>query len=150
MRLISYREPRRQPLWQLGLGVTMTLSLAIAWGTAAGSTLGWLTGICTTTAVVAWWWLKSATIEVSPSGLKVGAWFLESDFLGQCQALNAEDFLRRTRDLARADDALSLQGVARSGVLVEVLDSSDTYRHWLISSKRPQALADSLNSLKSS
>lgn len=150
MRLILYRELRLQPWWLLALAVTMTASLGIAWGTAAGPWLGWPTGIVTSVAVGLWWWSARSAITVEPAGLQVGRMFLEAAAIGEVRAFTRDEFLTRTSGGSRADDVNSLLARQHGGVTVQVADDSDPFGAWVIGSRKAAELTAALESIRGS
>ena len=150
MRLAPYFEQRRFPIWALALGLVMTASLGIAWGTAAGSSFGWVTGSLFSFLTLVSWFSAARPVVVDESGLAVGNWHLDPAAIESAEALDADQFTDRIRANARGDDALSLFGSGRGGVVVTLNDPGDPYLHWVIRSKNPQALAAAISALANS
>ena len=148
MRLTIYRELRLQPWWLLALGLTMTLSLGVAWGSAAGPWLGWPAGIVTSVAVCLWWWAARSLVVVDAAGLHVGRMLLEAAALGQAVALQPDEFRSRTAIESRADDVNSLLNRQHGGVVVKIDDASDPFGHWVVGSRNPKALTAAIESVR--
>ena len=72
-----FLERRYQPIWLLGLGLVMTISLGVAYGSVLAAEFGFLLGSFSS-ALVIWLWFKAgSTIRVTSDGLLVGKYFLE-------------------------------------------------------------------------
>lgn len=129
------------------------------WVTAVafGLVCGWLMLVATNqsiaigTAVVATvvaaglvWSYGSVVVQVSPSGLRVGTAHLPLAHIGAVEALDHRGFREQLGPDADARAWLRTRPYIEAGVRVEVADPSDPTPYWLISSRRPQALAAAL------
>lgn len=154
MRLVgdmtSYSEQRLQPWWLLALGLTMTVSLGIAYGSAVSATFGTATAILSSALAAAWWWMGRSPIAVDAAGLRLGRMWLEPAAIGQIDEFDAAAFGLRTSIGSRADDMNSLLHRNGGGVVVQIVDASDPFAAWVIGSRRPAELAAALRELSRS
>ena len=141
----TYRERLIAPLsWWL---------VAVAFGLVCG----WLMLVATNqaiavgTAVVATavaaglvWGYGSVVVQADPHGLRVGAAHLPPAHIGAVEALDPRGFRERLGPDADARAWLRTRPYIEAGVRVEVADTTDPAPYWLISSRRPQALAAAL------
>lgn len=141
-------ERRWQPWWLLGLLVTIALSLAIAYGAAISSFIGWALAFLLTAVAVAFWYSLRSHIVVTDHQVKVGRMRLELEYIARVQAFDTDEFLTRIRSSARADDMFSLRGGSRGGVVISLNDESDPIKAWVVSSRRPQDLANAIDSAR--
>ena len=132
------------------LALLMTISLGIAYAAATDTTLGTLIGFGLSALGVVFWLRAASHIEVTQTHLRVGRLNLERSVIGKVEVLDAAEFLKRLRANAKTTDALLFTRSNSGGVVVEILDSTDHYRHWVISSRNPQALASALNDSRTS
>lgn len=139
-----YRERRTQPLWLLMLALLMTISLGIAYSAATSTMIGSLIGVALSFPAVWFWWRASSNIEVTPTHLLVGRLRLERECIGRVEVLNSEEFLHRIRVGSKTTDALLFTRTNTGGVVLEILDDTDPYRAWVVSSARPAELGAAL------
>jgi hypothetical protein len=139
-----YFERRLQPFWMLVLGLVMTYSLGVAYGSVLYPWIGYLVGLVTSVPVVLLWWRGQSNIQVSEEFLIVGKLKLPIEYVGQVQVFNSPDFLNRIRTGATGAEMLSLLGQKYGGVVVENLDATDPYRQWVIASKSAEKLQTAL------
>ena len=129
------------------------------WATAVvfGVVCGWLMLVATNqaiaigTAVIATtvagglvWGYGSVVIEAGPHGFRVGPAHLPPGHIGAVEALDARGFREQLGPHADARAWLRTRPYIEAGVRVEVADPSDPAPYWLVSSRRPQALAAAL------
>jgi hypothetical protein len=129
------------------------------WATAVafGLVCGWLMLVATNrsiaigTAAVATvaaaslvWSYGSVVVQAGPQGLRVGAAHLPPAHIGAVEALDPRGFREQLGPDADARAWLRTRPYIESGVRVEVADPTDPTPYWLISSRRPQALAAAL------
>ena len=86
----------------------------------------------------------SLQISVSGDGLRVGNAVLDRPHLGAVEMLNRSTYRTRMSTGADARAYLVTRPYLDRGVLVMVDDDSDPTPYWLLSSRRPEALADAL------
>ncbi len=90
------------------------------------------------------WSYGSVVVEASPQGLRVGPAHLSPSDIGQVTALDPRGFREQLGPDADARAWLRTRPYIDAGVRVEVADSSDPTPYWLVSSRRPEALAAAL------
>lgn len=139
-----YFERRLQPLWMLALGLVMTYSLGVAYGSVLYPWIGYVVGLVTSVPVLLIWWRGQSNIKVSDEFLYVGKLKLPIEYVGKVQVFSAPDFLSRIRTGATGTEMLSLLGQKYGGVVVENLDATDPYRQWVIASKSAEKLQTAL------
>jgi hypothetical protein len=146
MAVAQYRETLWPRVWVWMMPVAFASCLGIAYGYAYDARAGWLVALGTAGVLLAWLALASRTlVEVDDQTLRAGRARLPMQFVGGVRALDsAQTFEARTR---RADPAAYLLlrpwASARS-VAVEVTDEADPHPYWLVSSRRPQELAQAI------
>lgn len=142
-------ERRFQPLWILALGLLMTFSLGIAYGSVLIPIIGWIAGITTTIPVVWLWWRGRSDICINHGFLYIGKYRLEQKYVGEITALSSEQFLLRIRGQAGLSDLISIPNPKFGGIVIENKDDSDPYKHWVISSRNPEQTASRIASFAS-
>lgn len=136
------------------------LTAPLSWwlsATAFAAVWGWIMLVATTapiaiatTAVLATlclaavWSYGSLRIDVGDDGLTVGRATLRPPHIGAAERLGRADYRRRLGTGADARAYLVTRPYIESGVLVEVADDRDPVPYWLLSSRRPEALAAAL------
>ena len=143
-----YAERLWPPPWVWLLPPALVSVVAIAYGSAYGTSLGWLLlavgtaiGWC---ALVAW----STRLRVDERVFRAGRARLPLRYAGPPEALAGEDF----RTAVRSGDARAYVVVrpwrTRSGVSVPVTDPEDPHPRWLVASRHPDRLAAALESAR--
>jgi hypothetical protein len=148
MRIEMYIEKRQQPYWLLALSLLMTSTFGVAVYAAVTETTGLVVGLVSSGAVGLWWWQGRAPIMVTSDALQVGRMKLPLEFIGAVTPLDASEFALRSGRNARADDAFSLLQRRYGGVVVENLDATDPFRHWVMGSRHAFQLADAITAAK--
>jgi hypothetical protein len=141
-----YRERLRVPvLWW----VLLLLFLASVWAVLAVSTPPLVMGLASAVAVVVGAGLLlgygAARIEVGESALRAGPAHLEWAWCGPATALDAEGSRRLRGVDADARAFLLLRPYIATAVRVEVADPDDPTPYWMLSTRHPQRLAESIN-----
>jgi hypothetical protein len=123
------------------LGVLFALSALVAVLVPAG--LGWalVAGGVTLALVVALLGSLTTAIAVTADAVVVGRARLEPPYVGKAVALDADQTRRRTGPDADARAYLVLRPYLRTAVEIAVDDGDDPAPYWLVSTRRPQALA---------
>ncbi len=83
-------------------------------------------------------------VEVSSAGFRAGRAFLEAAFLGEVEPLDIEQTRAALGPQLRADAFVVHRSWVRSAVRVEVVDDADTTPYWVVSTRRPERLAEAL------
>lgn len=143
-----YRERLTVPAvwWVLGLLFAASCAAAVGfylgpiWGIAAGvAALAVATAVCVSAATV---------IGVDEERLWVGRAMIELTYVGGCEALDEPQTKARSGPQADARAYLVLRPYVRTAVEVTVTDSADPVPYWLISTRRPAALAAAVESAR--
>lgn len=143
---LPYRELLLPKPWVWLMPVVFAGCLGVAYGYAYGAATGWLVGTATAGLLLLWLGLGTSTrIVVDGSTVAAGRARLPTRFVGQVRALDADEAFRtRTADAdARAHLVLRPWASPRA-VVMEVTDPEDPHPYWLITTRRPQQLADAL------
>lgn len=121
--------------------------ISIAYGAAFGSSLGWALFLGLSITLTLFAYFAAPRIAVTPEGLCAGAARLPWECVGSVVVLD-RDGMRRARGAgADARTYLVLRPwAAPGGILVDVQDPQDPHPAWLITSRRPIALADAIAS----
>jgi len=91
------------------------------------------------------WSYGSIVVEAGPVGLRVGRAHLPPDDIGAVRALDPRGFREQLGPQADARAWLRTRPYIDAGVRVDVADPSDPTPYWLVSSRRPEALAAALS-----
>lgn len=86
----------------------------------------------------------SVPVAADATGLTAGALRLPTEFVGEVEVLHREDYRRRLGVDADVRAHLLTRPYLDRGVLVHVADPADPTPYWLLSSRRPDALAAAL------
>jgi hypothetical protein len=142
-----YRERLTVPLvwWLLAAGFAASLLVAIgvyagpAWGiAAAAASLAVATWIFTSAAIL---------ITVEPDRLRVGRGVIGAAYLAGAVALDADQTRRRAGVDADARAHLVLRPYVATAVEITLDDPADPVPYWLVSTRRPDALAAAVGRL---
>lgn len=90
------------------------------------------------------WSYGSIVVDAGPNGLRVGTAHLPSAHIGAVEALDPRGFREQLGPHADARAWLRTRPYIEAGIRVEVADPSDPTPYWLVSSRRPEALAAAL------
>ncbi len=143
--MTTYSERLSAPIsWWLSAA-----AFAIVWGWILLVATTWTIAIVTAVVVgalclFAVWRFGSLRLSVAPDGLRAGSAFLDTRHLGEVEILHSADYRRRLGTGADARAYLVTRPYLDRGVLVRVRDADDPTPYWLLSSRRPQALAAAL------
>lgn len=139
----SYRE-RLWPAWWVFLATALVIPASLLVFLPISETAGYVTAAVLYGAIVAALLATAPVIEVDDRMLRVGRARIERTFVGAVTAHTGSDAFaeRGTRLDARAWLLLRpwLSGVVR----VELADPGDPTPYWLVSTRRPAALAAAL------
>ncbi len=143
--MTTYTERLTAPIsWWL-----TALAFAVVWGWILLVATTWPIAIATTIIVgllslYTAWRYGSIRIDVDSEALHAGAASLAVGHLGQVEILHRADYRNRLGVGADARAHLVTRPYLDRGVLVHVRDDTDPTPYWLISSRRPEALAAAL------
>ncbi|MEH3033153.1 MAG: DUF3093 domain-containing protein [Aeromicrobium erythreum] len=90
------------------------------------------------------WSYGSVLVEAGPDGFRVGRARLDAEHVGAVQALGPRELRERMGPSSDARAWLLTRPYVDRGVVVEVRDPHDPTPYWLVSSRRPEALAAAL------
>ncbi len=142
---MRFRERLHVPVvwWLLAAGFALTLLLALGLSVGPGWGIGAAAAsLMVTTAL----FVRSAVqIEVDDAMLRVGRAQIEHRYIGGAQPLDAEGTRRRSGVDADARAHLVLRPYVSTAVEITLDDPDDPVPYWLVSSRRPAALAAALD-----
>ncbi|WP_372735301.1 DUF3093 domain-containing protein [Nocardioides sp.] len=122
----------------LWLATIVALPSALAWAVAAAAM------VLLAAALLAF---GSARVAVDDEGFLAGRARIPGRFLGRAEALDADQTRRVAGPDADARAYLLLRPYLARAVRVEITDPADPAPYWLVSSRRPEALAAALQRL---
>lgn len=142
---MRFRERLQVPVvwWLLAAGFAGSVLLAVglyvgpAWGIAATAV-----SLAVTTAIFV---RSSLRIEVDDASIRVGRALIEHRYIAGAQALDGEQARRRAGVEADARAHLVLRPYVGTAVEITLDDPSDPVPYWLVSTRRPEALAAAMN-----
>lgn len=140
-----HRERLRVPAWWWLLAGGFVLSLWLALRPALGPVGSGVAALAV--AVVSAWallWYGSVTVVVDGEGLHAGGAHLPLWAVGQVDALDGTAAGAARGPEADPSTHLLLRGYVDGVVRVEVADPDDPTTSWVVSSRRPAALATAL------
>jgi hypothetical protein len=141
----TYRERLVAPLsWWV-----VAVAFGLVWGwlmlVASNRSIAIGTAVLATAAAGSLVWsYGSVVVDAGPQGLRVGTAHLPSAHIGAVEALDPRGFREQLGPLADARAWLRTRPYIEAGIRVEVVDPSDPTPYWLVSSRRPEALAAAL------
>lgn len=141
---MRFRERLHVPVlwWLLGVGFALTLVIAV--GLYVGPAWGIATLLAGLAVIVGLFARAAATIRVDETGLRVGRGWIDHRYLAGAQALDAEQTRRRAGAEADARAHLVLRPYIATAVEITLDDPADPVPYWLVSTRRPAALAAAL------
>jgi hypothetical protein len=141
----TYRERLVAPLsWWV---VAVAFGLVWGWLMLVASNRSIAIGTAVLATVLAGslvWSYGSVVVEAGSKGLRVGTAHLPPAHIGAVEALDPRGFREQLGPHADARAWLRTRPYIEAGIRVEVADPSDPTPYWLVSSRRPQALAATL------
>lgn len=143
--VVRYAERLRVPIrwWVQG-----TLLVASFWLAMIVAVPGWIPWAITGAAFAAMTFAfqsYAADVIVTDRELKAGPAHIALAHLGSCAALDADQTRRVAGVEADARAFLVMRPYLRQSVRVEITDPADQTPYWLVSTRRPTALANALN-----
>jgi Protein of unknown function (DUF3093) len=142
---MRYRERLHVPVvwWLLAVGLALSLLLALGFSAGpVGGVVAAVAGLAVATAI----FLQSAVlIEVDDAMIRIGRAQIEHRYIGRAEALDAEQTRRRAGMEADARAHLVLRPYVGTAVEITLDDPEDSVPYWLVSTRRPQALAAALS-----
>ncbi len=143
---LPYREVLLPRPWVWLMPIGFAAFLGVAYGYAYGSAAGWLVGLATASALLAWLALGTRTsVAVDAGTVRADRAQLPARYIGRVRPLDPQATFRARTAAADPRAFLMLRPWASaSSVVMEVTDPADPHPYWLISTRRPQRLADAL------
>jgi hypothetical protein len=145
-----FRERLTVPIMWWVLGGLFSLSVLIAVAAYLGPTWGVGTAIATFLVAAAIFGSAAIVISVGEKEIHVGRATIEHAYIAGCRALTAEETRLRTGIEADARAHLVLRPYIKTAVEITLEDAVDPVPYWLVSTRRPQRLADALQDAASS
>ena len=143
--VVSYRERLVAPWWLWLIGLSFAAVVAVAYESALGTEAAAAAGLLLGLGVVALLISSITVIQVDDKVLRVGRARLPLKWVGTVEALDSDAAARaRTLELDPGAHLLLRTWAAPGAVRVFVLDRADPHPYWLVSSRRPAALADAI------
>lgn len=141
---MRFRERLNVPVlwWVLASGFAFTLLLAV--GLYLGPAWGIATLLASLAVILGIFLNAAVTIYVDEAGLRVGRGWIEHRYLAGAQALDVEQTRRRAGAEADARAHLVLRPYIGTAVEIALDDPADPVPYWLVSTRRPDALAAAL------
>ncbi len=136
-----YIERLRPPAWWWIVAAAMWATTAVAVGAylglawAVAATLGVALG---TGALIV---QQNLTIRVDGRGLRVGRNLLEWPWVASVAGLGPDATTAHLRSAAHHDDFFAVRPYVDRAVVVTLDDPADPHPRWIVSSRRPEALA---------
>ena len=146
---MHYQERLWAPASWWVIGLFFAVSFATAVGFALGPAIS-LAGGGLTTALVAGGllWYGGSSIVVDEDSLRVGRYRLEAEYLGEVLAHTAGETRERLGRDADRRALLVMRGYIPTSVEVAIADPADPHPYWLVSTRRPDDLAQALVRLR--
>jgi hypothetical protein len=142
---MQFRERLSVPaVWWLLAGV-FALSVLLAVGFYAGPVWGIATTAASLAVAIGLFVLSAVRIEVDDAAIRVGRALIEHRYIAGAQPLDAEQTRGRAGVEADARAHLVLRPYVSTAVEITLDDPDDPVPYWLVSSRRPEALAAALN-----
>lgn len=145
---VHYVERLRPSPWLWVIAVAAGLFLGVAYGFALGPVAGLITfGVLV--GIGGWLVIRLfAVVRVDERHLRAGRASLPVQYIGRVRALDSAATAAARGPGGDANAFLLLRnGYAKTSVAVEVTDPRDPHSYWLISSRRPEALASAIMSV---
>ena len=141
----TYRERLVAPpsWWAVAVAFALICGWLMLVATGSFIAIG-TTVVATVVAMGLVWSYGSVVVEAGPSGFRVGPAHLPPAHIGAVEVLDHRGFREQLGTQADARAWLRTRPYIEAGVRVEVADPSDPTPYWLVSSRRPQALAAAL------
>ena len=142
---MRYRERLYVPVvwWLLAGG--LALSLLLAFGFSAGPVGGVVAAVAGLAVATAIFLQSAVLIEVDDTMIRIGRAQIEHRYIGRAEALDAQQTRRRAGMEADARAHLVLRPYVGTAVEITLDDPEDPVPYWLVSTRRPQALAAALS-----
>ena len=141
---MRFRERLHVPVvwWLLAGGLALSLLLAL--GLSAGPVWGIVVAVAGLAVAAAIFGRSAVRIEVDDAVIRVGRARIDHSYIAGAVALDADQTRRRSGVEADARAHLVLRPYVATAVEITLDDPADPVPYWLVSSRRPEALAAAL------
>jgi hypothetical protein len=145
----DYHERLKVPLRWWAQGTMLVASLWLAVVVALPAPAAWVvTGVAMGLLAVCLFWYGDARVVVADGWFRAGRARIETSYVGEVAALDAEEARRVAGPAADARAYLLLRPYLKRAVKVQITDPADPTPYWLVSSRHPEALAGALNAAR--
>ena len=141
---MRYREQIRVPGSWWALGALFGLVLLLAFGLYLGPVVGVCVALVGMLITAAFFASAALVIEVGPDEVRIGRAVIGRQYVGAIRPLDADATRRRSELEADARAHLVLRPWVPTAVELTLTDPADPVPYWLVSTRRPAALAQAL------
>ena len=145
-----FRERPTVPIMWWVLASLFALSVLLAVGAYLGPVWGIGTALATVMVATAIFISAAVVISIDAREIRIGRASIEHAYIASSQALAAEEARQRAGVGADARAHLVLRPYVRTAVEITLDDPDDPVPYWLVSTRRPQQLAEALREAASS
>jgi hypothetical protein len=145
-----FRERLTVPIMWWVLAGLLALSVLLAVGAYLGPVWGIGTALATMMVAAAIFVSAAVVISIDAREIRIGRASIEHAYIASSQALAAEEARQRAGVGADARAHLVLRPYVRTAVEITLDDPEDPVPYWLVSTRRPQQLAEALREAASS
>ena len=132
------------PLYLTLLVFLLDASIVLAFWAGLGNEAALLSGLACLLLSVFFYRFTALEIVVTDKDLKVSRAKIEKEYLGKVEVLNEKEMKFLRGPGINPSAFLALRFWVKGGVKIEISDSRDPTPYWLISSERPEKLAELL------
>ena len=145
-----FRERLTVPIMWWVLASLFALSVLLAVGAYLGPVWGIGTALATVMVAAAIFISAAVVISIDAREIRIGRASIEHAYIASSQALAADEARHRAGVGADARAHLVLRPYVRTAVEITLDDPEDPVPYWLVSTRRPQQLAEALREAASS
>ena len=142
--MVAYRERLTLSWWWIVVIAGLILSVAVVYFVYQPPQVAGLLTLALVTLAAAATAAGATRISVDADGLHCGSQLLESPYLGEVRALSPEQTRERLGPGADPRAFLLTRFYVPRAVEVTVEDPADPHPYWLVSTRRPEELADAI------
>jgi hypothetical protein len=149
--VVRYAETLRVPLRWWALATSFDVTVLVAFAVALPLWLA-LLAVAALVLISTTWFLSygSARVVVTDETFRAGRAQVPVALLADPRALDAEETWQAVGPQADARAYLLLRPYLRTSVMVQLVDPADPAPYWLVSSRRPDELAQAVRALTDS
>ncbi|MDE2408946.1 MAG: DUF3093 domain-containing protein [Actinomycetales bacterium] len=147
---LNYRErvlPSVWSLWPVLLILPTTWLTLLPFNARIGEFTGLLLGLLFSIGVLVSIWFASPVIEVDERGFAVGDSLLPLDVITGYEVIPANRAFEERGHLLDPSAYVRFQLSVNTLIKLQITDANDSTPYWLIATRNPQAIADSLVAL---